>query len=184
MKASLEKIYIRLKVGYLVIPPLRNRKEDIADIVNEFFTGKKNKMKVSPEVVEILNNTQWRGNVRELTNTLEYAYEFCDGDCVKEEHLPIDFRYVEKPSCKSTKEDIDYQLKTILEEIYKYQNKNLIIGRRLLSEALIDRGLIFSEQTIRTKLNSLQDLEFITKSKGKSGTKITSKGIEWLKQNG
>ncbi|SFB43581.1 Ribonuclease R winged-helix domain-containing protein [Clostridium frigidicarnis] len=179
-----EDLYYRLKVGYLVIPPLRNRKEDIADIINEFFIRKDSKMKVSSEVVEIFNNAQWRGNVRELINTLEYAYEFCDGDCIKEEHLPIDFKYVEKCSYKSPKKDIDYELKTILEEIYKYQNENLIIGRRLLSEVLIDRGLNFSEQTIRTKLNSLQHLDFITKSKGKSGTKITSKGIEWLKQNG
>lgn len=179
-----EDLYYRLKMGYLVIPPLRNRKEDITDIVKEFFIRKGSKMEVSGGVAEIFNIRQWRGNVRELINTLEYAYEFCDGDCIKEEHLPIDYKNARTHSNKYTKRDMDYELKTILEEIYNHQNQNMIIGRRLLSEALRDKGLNFSEQTIRTKLNDLQDLEFITKSKGKSGTKITSKGIEWLKQNG
>lgn len=179
-----EDLYYRLKMGYLVIPPLRNRKEDIADIIKEFFIRKRSKMKVSDEVTEIFNIRQWRGNVRELINTLEYAYEFCDGGYIKEEHLPIDYKNSRTHSNKSIKKNIDYELKTILEEIYKYQNKNIVIGRRFLSEALRDKGLNFSEQTIRTKLNHLQDLDFITKSKGKSGTKITSRGIEWLKQNG
>lgn len=179
-----EDLYYRLKIGYLVIPPLRNRKEDIDGIIREFFIRKNSNLKISNEVIEILKIMQWRGNVRELINTLEYAYEFCDGDCIQEEHLPIDYRNVENHSYKCAKKGINYDHKTILEEIYKYQHKNLIIGRRLLSEILRDKGFNFSEQTIRTKLNELQDLDFIIKSKGKCGTKITNKGVEWLKQNG
>lgn len=179
-----EDLYYRLKMGYLVIPPLRNRRVDIGDIIKEFFARKGSDLNISIEVAEIFSNLKWRGNVRELINTLEYAHEFCDCDCIKEEHLPLDYSRVIKNPYESAKKDINHEHIAILEEINKYQNKNLVVGRRLLSEALTDQGFNFSEQTIRTKLNDLQELDLISKSRGKSGTKITSKGIEWLKQNG
>lgn len=178
-----EDLYYRLKMGYIILPPLRNRAEDISEIMDEFFIRKGNKLDVSNKVIEILNNRQWKGNIRELINTLEYAYELCDDCCITEEHLPVDFTKNQK-SINKESTTLDADLKIILKEIYNYQNKNVIIGRRFLSESLKGKGFNFSEQSVRSKLDKLQNLGLITKSKGKSGTKILSEGIEWLQQNG
>ena len=76
-----EDLYYRLNVIPLYIPPLRERKEDIALLVdyfiqkaNEFLN--KNVKTIHPEALEILKAYSWPGNVRELENVIEYACNF------------------------------------------------------------------------------------------------------------
>ena len=73
-----EDLYYRLSVIPLLIPPLRERKEDIPALVDHFlqkYSRELNKKasSVSPEVLKILMNYHWRGNVRELENCIERA---------------------------------------------------------------------------------------------------------------
>lgn len=73
-----EDLYYRLSVIHLLIPPLRERKEDIPALVDHFlqkYSRELNKKvsSVSPEVLNILMNYHWRGNVRELENCIERA---------------------------------------------------------------------------------------------------------------
>jgi DNA-binding NtrC family response regulator len=73
-----EDLYYRLNVVPIDIAPLRQRKEDIPDLVNLFisrFAGDSGKPveSITPEAMQILVNYHWPGNVRELQNIIERA---------------------------------------------------------------------------------------------------------------
>ncbi len=86
-------LYHRLNGLCLSLPTLRERSEDILDIVY-FFMDKfnekygKNIREISSSATEILASYQWPGNVRELKNCLERATVICEGECIDPEHLP------------------------------------------------------------------------------------------------
>ncbi len=87
-----EDLFFRLNVIPLFIPPLRERKEDIPDLVF-FFLEKLNKrykkhVSISSEVIECLSNYSWPGNVRELQNLIEYLFIINPKDEIRPEHLP------------------------------------------------------------------------------------------------
>jgi two-component system response regulator AtoC len=96
-KSFREDLYYRLNVFPIKIPPLKERKEDIPLLV-EYFINKycleiKTSLKnVSREALEILMNYNWKGNVRELENTIERAIILCDGDTITPEHIVIGHR--------------------------------------------------------------------------------------------
>jgi len=92
-------LFYRLNVIPLVIPPLRERKEDIALLADHFVqTLKKefctNVTTISPEVLRIFEHYEWPGNVREMSNIIERILYSMDGmeDTIRMEHLPILFR--------------------------------------------------------------------------------------------
>ena len=73
-----QDLYYRLKVGHLVIPPLRERREEIAPIAKLFlknFAHQKHKpvRSILPEALEILEAYDWPGNIRELKNIMDLA---------------------------------------------------------------------------------------------------------------
>jgi len=90
-----EDLYYRLKVVEITLPPLRERKEDIPDLVAYLFEKinrelRKNVRKVPPGVMKLLVNLPWRGNVRELENALTRAIILAKGDVILEEYLPLE----------------------------------------------------------------------------------------------
>lgn len=70
-----EDLYYRLSVIPIKIPPLRQRRDDIIPLIITFLKeiNEKNGMNktISPEVLEVMKNDDWKGNVRELRNTIE-----------------------------------------------------------------------------------------------------------------
>jgi len=73
-----EDLYYRLNVVPIHLPPLRDRKEDIPALVDHFLMKFAKESKAAPktlmpDAVEALTNAPWRGNVRELENTIERA---------------------------------------------------------------------------------------------------------------
>ncbi len=90
-----EDLYYRLKVVEILLPPLRERKEDIPELVAYLLTKinrelKKNVRKVPPEVMRLVSELPWRGNVRELENALTRAVILAKGDVVLKENLPLE----------------------------------------------------------------------------------------------
>ncbi|MGI6711661.1 MAG: sigma-54 interaction domain-containing protein [Bacillota bacterium] len=87
-----EDLYYRLNVVPLVIPPLRQRKEDIAALVRYFmnaFNGKYGMCKkISPEALEVLESYSWPGNVREVENLIERLMVTVDNSEILPKHLP------------------------------------------------------------------------------------------------
>jgi len=89
-----EDLYYRINVVPIYMPTLRERKEDIPDLVNHFikkFSGKvSNRIKgISPEAKDLLMMYEWPGNVRELENTIERAMVLADGNILLPDHLTL-----------------------------------------------------------------------------------------------
>jgi DNA-binding NtrC family response regulator len=88
-----EDLYFRLSVFPVVIPPLRDRKEDIPKLAHHFVdrvardVGKK--LTLSPEALSMLVEYSWPGNVRELQNAIERAVILADGDRLMPRHLHL-----------------------------------------------------------------------------------------------
>src|SRR5580693_5226730 len=92
-----EDLYYRLNVVPIDIAPLRQRKEDIPDLVNLFissFAGDSGKPveSITPEAMQILVNYHWPGNVRELQNIIERACALAKGTVLKVEDIHLDVR--------------------------------------------------------------------------------------------
>jgi NtrC-family two-component system response regulator AlgB len=88
-----EDLFYRLNVVEIEIPPLRERKEDIAAIANNmllFFGCSNHRVykAFSTEAQEILKKYSWPGNLRELRNTIERITIFCKTEVVGKECLP------------------------------------------------------------------------------------------------
>lgn len=92
-----EDLYYRLNVLPLMIPPLRQRREDIVPIALDMMARfnkelKKNFIGFSPEAAELLENYSWPGNIRELRNVVERTMILASGDEITAENLPEEVR--------------------------------------------------------------------------------------------
>ena len=88
-----EDLYYRINVVKLVLPPLRDRKEDIPLLINRFLNkynklGGKEIHGLSPEAMSSLMAYNFPGNVRELENIIEYATVVCKDSLIRIENLP------------------------------------------------------------------------------------------------
>ncbi len=88
-----QDLLYRLNVVNLSLPPLRERRGDVAILVHYFlqeFSGATNKncVAITPEALRVLEQYRWPGNVRELRNVIQRAVVFCDGDRVRVRDLP------------------------------------------------------------------------------------------------
>jgi two-component system, NtrC family, response regulator HydG len=88
-----EDLFYRLNVFPVVLPPLRERQEDLPALA-EFFLKKfsqKNRREgitLAPEVLEAFRHYPWPGNIREMENVMERAVILCQGTVVTPENLP------------------------------------------------------------------------------------------------
>ncbi len=92
-------LYYRLNVFNIQLPPLRDHKEDLPDLVQALLSEMNEKHSrnvggISEQVGGAFNSYAWPGNVRELRNTLERAAIVCDGSMVELKHLPPGFGQV------------------------------------------------------------------------------------------
>lgn len=87
-----EDLFYRISVIPISLPPLRERSEDIAELVEHFIkkfcdqTGRE--VSISPKAVELLENYAWHGNVRELEHTIERAVALERSAEIQPERLP------------------------------------------------------------------------------------------------
>jgi len=82
-----QDLYFRLNVFTIYLPPLRERREDIPLLVENFLRKKGKTSKVSSQSMQILTSYDWPGNVRELENAVESATVLAE-DLIEPKHLP------------------------------------------------------------------------------------------------
>jgi two-component system nitrogen regulation response regulator NtrX len=92
-----EDLYFRLNVIPIVVPPLRERRADIPLLVQHLAarTSEEHNLKpkkFDPRAMEALQRYRWRGNIRELRNTVERLMIMAAGDVVRFEDLAPDLR--------------------------------------------------------------------------------------------
>ncbi len=88
-----DDLYYRLNVFQLVLPPLRERLEDLPVLADFFLKryGKKNRREVitlAPETLQAFRRYSWPGNIRELENVIERGVIVCQGNLLTREDLP------------------------------------------------------------------------------------------------
>jgi len=91
-----EDLYYRLGVVVIDLPPLRERMEDlelfVAAFVDEFNRSMGRKISgVSSGALRLMREYPWPGNIRELRNVIERAMVLCEGEEIRQAHLPGDF---------------------------------------------------------------------------------------------
>lgn len=92
-------LYYRLHIFPILLPPLRERRDDILILADTYLKrfGQKygRELKLSREVVAMLLDHPWPGNIRELVNVMEYAVIACEGDSILPRHLPAQMRRID-----------------------------------------------------------------------------------------
>ncbi|MDY0095220.1 MAG: sigma-54 dependent transcriptional regulator [Candidatus Vecturithrix sp.] len=125
-----EDLYYRLNVVPLHLPPLRERREDIALLVRHFLKKytqelEKNITHIAPESMKALLGYEWRGNIRELENILERAIVMTEGDTITTEYFPQELLQLQSQIIVNIPESW-ISLKEVLKEITRMAEKILI----------------------------------------------------------
>src|SRR5262245_6251282 len=92
-----EDLYFRLNVIPIVVPPLRERRDDLPRLVQHFAKRTAEEHNLKPKrfeqaAMDTLSRYRWRGNIRELRNTVERLMIMTPGESVRAEDLPSDIR--------------------------------------------------------------------------------------------
>ncbi|MBT3783881.1 sigma 54-interacting transcriptional regulator [bacterium] len=90
-----EDLFYRFNVVPLTLPPLRERKETLRKLIDEFFLEFTQKYRrvlrqISPSTLNILMNYPYPGNIRELQNILEFAVIMCESNTIQPQDLPAE----------------------------------------------------------------------------------------------
>lgn len=191
-----EDLYYRLNVLPLKIPPLRSRKKDIETLVDRFRAEFRGSFVLSPIAKDVLLSYNWKGNVRELKNYIEYLvsleikevdvkdlpfeiFEEVEGNILLEEDAEAIVSSEERNIYNDLKEDAGKDLPKytfILEELEKAFLSNKRLGRRSLLAIAKQKKMFLGEQEIRNMLLYLESKGMVEVYKGRGGTLITDRG--------
>ena len=205
-----EDLYYRLKKLSLNIPPLRHRHEDVPGLL-EFYLKKNGwndtlEISVAPDLMSELLAYDWRGNVRELENVVEYMTAVSEGASLTLSDLPSDFINFECETNKNRHNNAEkpnkHQKAPVFDEVTadlasplinrrdliaimtcidNYNQKGESLGRGKLSEILMEQGFHLSQDMVRRRLKTLDDEGCIVSGKGRMGAILTEKGRRMLK---
>lgn len=152
-----QDLYYRLGVVLIYIPPLRERKEDIPLLVENFIKEYNSKMNktitgIDDRVKKLLQEYNWPGNVRELKHIIESAFNFADGDIISEDELPSYIRHKEEDEEGILNLNSKFSLNNAVKE---YERKHILLaleGSHTLNEAA--KILKISRQTLKYKMDT------------------------------
>jgi PAS domain S-box-containing protein len=150
-----DDLFYRLNVVNILLPPLRDRIEDIPLLIDHFvnkFRAEKQKdiVGVSDEVLNILMRHDYPGNIRELENIIEYGFILCPGGYIQTSHLPDSISADRKPAGQT---HITGGKGMTLDELEK-QAILLSLERNDWKKMKTCRELGISKDTLRRKLHS------------------------------
>jgi DNA-binding NtrC family response regulator len=96
-----EDLYYRINVVPIVIPPLRERKEDIPLLIDHFISkfsveNNKNVKGIVKEALELMMQYEWPGNIRELENLIERVIALTSNEYIQLNELPLSFKNIPK----------------------------------------------------------------------------------------
>jgi transcriptional regulator with PAS, ATPase and Fis domain len=195
-----EDLFYRLNVLKLKVPSLNSRKEDIPLILENLKKAFNGSFTLADSAVDALMKHDWRGNVRELKNYVEYLVNlnietveasdlpFYDDDLaeIPEDKTPRNTHreYVNSSPLELLRETAGKTMDShmfVLRQLEKGFRENKRLGRRSIYKECENNSLFISEQEIRTILMNLEKCGMAKILKGRGGSVITETGLEILK---
>jgi two-component system nitrogen regulation response regulator GlnG len=166
----------RLNGFTIRLPSLRERLEDIPDLVQHFLKATKQQLNkptasIAPNTMELLCRYEWPGNVRELQSVIKHAVVHAVGDMITPDCLPLELRSFEVGSRRSSLQPkltcVAHFVRTLLEanEPNVYRRVLAEVDKTVLQETLrfvegnqvqASERLGMSRTTLRNKLQSLR----------------------------
>nr|WP_315022593.1 sigma 54-interacting transcriptional regulator [uncultured Aminipila sp.] len=177
-----DDLYYRLKIGYVNVPPLRNRKEDIKCLMKFFIEKEENAtVNIDKEVYEKFYQYDWRGNVRELKNTIKYMLAIRENSLrISANDLPDIHFFEDIPQQKDKECELDYHLEAVLQAIYEINLEGVNAGRNVIAQRLNQQNIKLTEGQVRKRIQILQQQDFLLVYRGKMGTVLTKKGKNYM----
>jgi len=179
-------LYYRLNTLIINVPPLRERREDIPLLIEEFLRQEElGPVTFEPEVRTFLMNYEWRGNIRELRNCVEYMANIADG------HITIDYLpdYIRgelgassppPPVPEAPAEPVAELPADALAVLRVLKRRPE--GRRGILEALAQDQMAVSEYHLRALLDQLRQEGYLTFGRGRAGCALTQRGAALLER--
>jgi DNA-binding NtrC family response regulator len=152
-----QDLYYRINVIPLTLPPLRERKEDIELLAGYFLrkyclANQKTITGIDDIAMKILINYNWKGNIRELENTMERAVLISEGRIILPEHLLLDLSEHEPDSTATFSVSAGYTVREMEKELIFRTLKDVNDNRTQAAELL---GI--SIRTLRNKLREYRE---------------------------
>ena len=177
-------LYYRLNTLPVLIPPLREREGDLLLLIDHFRRGIGASFALSPELEHLLLTHQWRGNIRELRNVVEY-FSYTGSPMVGPEELPPTFHYLpaglpeaggagaQPPRLADCPPEDE---RFVLSRLYQADREGHSLGRDAILAAAKAAGLPCSQQEVRRILSALDQAGLARVSRGRGGTRLTPAG--------
>jgi nitrogen regulation protein NR(I) len=152
-----EDLYYRLNVVSITIPPLRERKEDLSDLVSYFLKKFSRELKrgtvgITPAAMGKITSYGWPGNVRQLENVLKRAMVLCQGEWILEDQLLFEKGWEKREAEEELgKKNVEDLLDALFEEL----SSNLSSSQDSDMISSLERGLILRALQ-RTNGNQVQ----------------------------
>lgn len=201
-----EDLYYRLKAGFIHLPPLRQRQEDIIPLAKHFIAMETSRsIHLEEDVMQAMKHYHWPGNVRELENLVSYMLAVADGNTLTLENFPDSHFFGEDVPIALDQPNSDLhtlgeerctqQLKPAEEKVLRlmsvFQQQGQKAGRESLCRALQQMEQLeggganslpynWTMHQVRAALESLVEKEMIQAGTGRQGSTLTAKGIRYL----
>jgi two-component system nitrogen regulation response regulator NtrX len=130
-----EDLYFRLAVIPILVPPLRERPEDVAALIRhymEYFSRENNvrPKRLTPAALDALGRYRWKGNIRELRNTVERLNIMTSGDTIDVADLPETVRSPPAaPRGSAAQNDADAARLSTLREFKENAERAFLVGK-------------------------------------------------------
>ncbi len=180
-----EDLYYRLNALSLVVPPLRERTDDIFLLLDHFLAEQnQSHLKFTPEARALLQRYSWPGNVRELANVANHI-TLMAADPVTIQALPSYLvgraETFEKEAAVLRSRCGLARAREVLNVLYDYCRQGRKAGRNSLKDALSDLEQPPTEAEVRGVLHVLGELGLARSSRGRQGTELTPQGTQFIK---
>jgi transcriptional regulator with PAS, ATPase and Fis domain len=185
-----EDLYYRLNALTLMVPPLRERPEDIFPLLAHFLEQQnRGHLAFTAEARELLQAYPWPGNIRELGNVANHIGLMAERE-VTVEHLPG--YLLNRPAGQAFAAELGLlagscgleRARLVLAALAQFGDSRRRAGRKSLGEALAAQGHPLTEAEVRGVLQVLAEAGLVRSSLGRRGSELTSRGQLFLRGQG
>ena len=177
-----DDLYYRLNVVPISLPPLKERKEDIPELIDLFTSQfaqeyQLPKISISSDTIKKLIAYDWPGNVRELENAIKRALVMCSGQMLLTEHFSQIFN--KPPDSSIDSQDLDQQIYILLQEqVSRYLESDADVGELHAEIREVFEKPLFEIVLEHTEGNRSKASEILGINRNTLHTKLNEYGIK------